>query len=114
MSNATVTVTAADAADTTPTDCVITPSLRNPTEITLSSAAAGLTGLSVGDLIVITNAPDEENRGAYLITRETTANEEYTAKMQGDGRTPVTGAAGSVTIQHRAFAKKIDAENGIS
>ena len=110
MTQAQVRYTAADAADISPTDLVVTPNPRNPREVTLSSALGGLAGLAVGGVIVITAAGDDENRGVYVVTRETTANEEYTAKKQGAGRNPVTGASAAATIQRRSFAKQIDAD----
>jgi len=106
-------ITAADVS-VSPSDCVITPNPRNPTEVTISSAAAGLTNLDEGTLVVITAAQDPTNRGVYLVTSQVTDNTEYTMKKQGDCRAPVGQVAGSATIVTCKFAKKVDAEEGVT
>lgn len=114
MTDAQVRYTVADPTNIVAADCAVAPSARNPREVTFSSAGNNLTGLAVGGLVVVTAAPDPENRGVYLVTRELVANGSYTAKKQGAGRDPVAGSAGSVTFQRRSFAKQLDVGDDVT
>lgn len=96
MTHATKRLSAADAS-ISPTDAVIT-SLA-PNRIQIDSAGSQLTGLSVGDIVLLSGSTGVGNNSVYRVSEELTANDSYVFQRQGDDHDETESvAAATITL----------------